>query len=101
MFPTLTTRRHDKRSLRELVRGAMGTALEFATLGEATLGPAAPTAPASPPARVRSAGPAAPTAAHPHRRRLTRQPRARRTGMVRPRTQVCRTPVHRPAPRRT
>ena len=39
MFPALTTRRPNKRSLSELVRGAVGTALEFATLGEATLDP--------------------------------------------------------------
>ena len=42
MFPRLTTRRDRPRPLRELVRGAMGTALEFATLGEATLGSARP-----------------------------------------------------------
>jgi hypothetical protein len=135
MFPVLTTRRTDKRSLRELVRGAVettpdkrslseavrgsagtapatrslgelvrgavGTALEFATLGEATLAPVERTAPAPPPARAHSTGPTAPTAAHPHRRRLTRQPTPRRGGTVRPRAHVCRTPVHRPAHRRT
>ncbi len=97
MFPELTTRRPNKRSLRELVRGAVGTALEFATLGEATLDSAVRRT-GSPAGPARSARPAAPTAAHPHRRRLTRQPPARRGGTVRPRAQVCRTPVHRPAP---
>ena len=97
MFPSLTTRRDRPRPLRELVRGALGTALEFATLGEATLGSARPDAPAPPSARRRPAGPTAPIAAHPHRRRLTRQQRARRTGMVPARTQACRQPVHRPA----
>ena len=101
MFPELTTRRPTKRSLRELVRGAVGTALEFATLGEATLGSVAVANPAPRPVRARSAAPAAPTAVHPHRRRLSRQPPARRGGTVRPRAHVCRTPVHRPAYRRT
>jgi hypothetical protein len=100
MFPELTTRRPNKRSLRELVRGAVGTALEFATLGEATLGSVDAGGPASRPRPVRSTWPAAPTAAHPHRRRLVAQPRARRGGMVRPRAQVCRTPLHPPAARR-
>src|SRR5215210_3561944 len=36
MFPPTISSRPTKRSLRELVRGAMDTALEFATLGEAT-----------------------------------------------------------------
>ena len=57
MFPSLTTRRDRPRPLRELVRGALGTALEFATLGEATLGSARPDAPAPPP---RVAGPRGP-----------------------------------------
>ena len=35
MFPSMTDSRQNKRSLRELVRGAMDTALEFVTLGEA------------------------------------------------------------------
>jgi hypothetical protein len=100
MFPELTTRRSNKRSLRELVRGAAGTALEFATLGEATLDPAPAREAAPRPPIARSAGPAAPTAAHPHRRHLGRQPARRRGGMIPPRAQVCRTPVHRPAVRR-
>jgi len=100
MFPTLTARRPNKRSLRELVRGAVGTALEFATLGEATLGSAAARQPAPQPDLMRHGRPSAPTAAHPHRRRINRQPRARRPGAVGPRAQVCRTPVHRPATRR-
>ena len=62
MFPELTTRRPNKRSLRELVRGAVGTALEFATLGEATLGPAPARQPAPRPApsRVRRGRPPPP-----------------------------------------
>jgi hypothetical protein len=36
MFPSMTDTRQNKRSLRALVRGAMDTALEFVTLGEAT-----------------------------------------------------------------
>jgi len=100
MFPVLTTRRPNKRSLRELVRGAAGTALEFATLGEATLDRTEAEGPAPPPGLARSARPAAPTAAHPHRRRITRQPPARRSGTVRPRAQVCRTPVYHPVARR-
>ena len=35
MFPSMIERRPNKRSLRELVRGAMDTALELVTLGEA------------------------------------------------------------------
>src|SRR5918992_396714 len=101
MFPALTTRRPNKRSLSELVRGAVGTALEFATLGEATLDPVHRAEPAPRPVRAPAARPAAPTAAHPHRRRLTRQPTPRRGGTVRPRAHVCRTPVHRPVHRRT
>jgi hypothetical protein len=101
MFPTLTTRRPNKRSLRELVRGAMDTALEFATLGEATLDRTDGLQAASGPAPAHIARSAAPTAAHPHRRRLTRQRSPRRGGTVRPRAQVCRTPVHRPATGRT
>src|SRR5215218_9002445 len=62
MFPELTTRRPNKRSLRELVRGAVGTALEFATLGEATLGSVDAGGSASRPRPVRSTWPAARTA---------------------------------------
>jgi hypothetical protein len=86
MFPSMIDNRQNKRSLRALVRGAMDTALEFVTLGEAT-------APVH-----RSLAPA-PTAAHPHRRQLDHRRRRRRTGMVPPRPQVCITPVHRPARR--
>jgi hypothetical protein len=100
MFPELATRRPNKRSLRELVRGAVGTALEFATLGEATFGSVEAEGPAPRPVPAHSTPPAAPTAAHPHRRRLIRQLPARRGGTVRPRAQACRTPVHRPAGRR-
>jgi hypothetical protein len=88
MFPTMTTRRPKKRSLRELVREAVGTAVELATLGEATL-----------PVRTSDRGPStAPRSEHPHRRQLGHHPRARRPGTVSPRAQVCRSPVnHRPA----
>ena len=50
MFPLLTTTSAGpKRSLTERLREAVGTALEFATLGEATLGSPTP-APAGSPA---------------------------------------------------
>src|SRR5919197_599773 len=55
MFPSMTDSRQNKRSLRALVRGAMDTALEFVTLGEAT-------------APAHRTPPPAPTAGHPHRR---------------------------------
>jgi len=84
MFPSMTDRRQNKRSLRELMRGAMDTALELVTLGEATA--PAQTTPAS-----------APTAGHPHRRPLGHRRRRRRPGTVAPRPQVCTTPVRRPA----
>ena len=80
----MTERRQNKRSLRELVRGAMDTALELVTLGEAN--PSAKTMPA------------APTVVHPHRRTLDHRRKSRkRQGMVPPRPQVCTSPVHRPA----
>jgi hypothetical protein len=88
MFPSMIDRRQNKRSFRELMRGAMDTALEFATLGEATA--QAPTTPAP-----------APTAGHPHRRPLDHRRRRRRPGTVAPRPQVCTMPVHRPARRST
>jgi hypothetical protein len=84
MFPSMTGSRQNKRSLRALVRGAMDTALEFVTLGEAT-------------AAAHRTPPPAPTAGHPHRRQLDHRRKRRRTGMVAPRPQVCTTPVHRPA----
>jgi hypothetical protein len=84
----MTTSRPKKRSLRERMREAMDTAVEFATLGEAAL-----------PDRTRSAGVTAPAAEHPHRRRLGHPQRTRRPGTVSPRAQVCVSPVHRPAPR--
>jgi hypothetical protein len=86
MFPSMIDSRQNKRSLRELVRGAMDTALELVTLGEAAR--PAPTTPAF-----------APTAGHPHRRPLGHRRRRRRPGKVAPRPQVCTTPVHRPARR--
>jgi hypothetical protein len=84
----MTTRRPKKRSLREMVREAVDTAVEFATLGEATL-----------PVRASHRSTSAPTADHPHRRQLRHQPRTRRPGTVSPRAQVCVSPVHRPASR--
>jgi hypothetical protein len=89
MFPPLTIGRPKTRSLRELVRDAVDSALEFATLGEA-------------PAVLRHAPQqtTAPTVPHPHRRPIPRQPRSRRPGQVRPRAQVCVVPVHRPERRR-
>ena len=81
MFPSTTTRQ-PKRSLRELMRGAVDTALEFATLGEATITPAQPRQAAPTPGRE-----------HPHRRSLDRVTRARRAGMTPPRPQVCTSPV--------
>src|SRR4051795_9301558 len=55
MFPSMTECRPPKRSLRELVRGAMDTALELVTLGEASaparLPPAPPPTPPPPPRR--------------------------------------------------
>jgi hypothetical protein len=86
MFPSMTDSRQNKRSLRALVRGAMDTALEFVTLGEAQAPEQHTPAPA-------------PTAAHPHRRQLDHRRRRRRSGMTAPRPQVCTTPVHRPASR--
>ena len=88
MFPPTTHRRPQKRSLRELVRGAVDTAIVFATLGEATAAD-----------RLRQPRPTAPTYEHPHRRLVGRHPRRRRPGGAAPRAQVCLTPVHRPARR--
>jgi hypothetical protein len=83
MFPTMTTRRPKKRSLREMMREAVGTAVELATLGEATL-----------PAPDRRGEPTAPILEHPHRRHPVRHhPRSRRPGTVAPRAQVCVSPV--------
>jgi hypothetical protein len=108
MFPSTIDRRQNKRSLRELVRGAMDTALEFVTLGEAHL-PAKPAqaprehvrrTPAVSAAVHPHAAAAAPTAEHPHRRQLDHRRVRRRPGMVPPRPQVCTSPVHRPATHR-
>ena len=100
MFPPLTaSRRPQKRSFGALVRDAVDTALAFATLGEATSQgfveePAAP----APAASSRQAS-TAPGTEHPHRRQVVSTPRKRRPGRVAPRTQVCVSPVHRPARR--
>jgi hypothetical protein len=89
MFPPMTTRRPKKLSLREKMREAVGTAVELATLGEATLF-----------APDRREERSAPTHEHPHRRPLRgHHPRTRRPGTVSPRAQVCVSPVHRPARR--
>jgi hypothetical protein len=83
MFPSMTGHRQNKRSFRALMRGAMDTALELVTLGEANT--SAKTAPP------------APTVVHPHRRTLDhRRTSRKRQGMVPPRPQVCLSPVHRP-----
>lgn len=74
MFPTTSTPTQ-RRSVREAVRGALGTAIEFATLGESTLDTT--------------------VAPHPHRRPLTRPSRPRRDGAVRARACVCTLPVER------
>ena len=89
MFPPMTTRRPKKLSFREKVREAVGTAVELATLGEATL-----------PAPHRREALDAPNPEHPHRRQLHgHHTRPRRPGMASPRAQVCVAPVHRPARR--
>jgi hypothetical protein len=83
----MTTSRPKKRSLREKVREAVDTAVEFATLGEATLPP-----------HDKQREPSAPMSEHPHRRRLGHHPRTRRPGTVSARAQVCISPVpHRTA----
>jgi len=95
MFPSTTTdsptRRSpqsERRSFSDLMRGALDTALEFATLGEAGLSQAA-------------SRPAAPALHrdHPHRRALVRPSRPRRDGAIRPRAQVCTAPVPSHPPR--
>ena len=101
MFPPLTaSRRPQKRSFGALVRAAVDTALEFATLGEATSQGFVeePSAAPGPAASVRQV-PTAPGPEHPHRRQVVSTPRKRRPGRVAPRTQVCVSPVHRPARR--
>ena len=101
MFPPQTaSRRPQKRSFAALVRDAVDTALAFATLGEATSQgfhqePAA--APSSSALERKAA--TAPSTEHPHRRQVVSTPRKRRPGRVAPRTQVCVSPVHRPARR--
>jgi hypothetical protein len=107
MFPPTST--PAKRSLAELMRGALDSALEFATLGEASLpGPAErplPQVDVAPPAMTAApAGaplgrpePPVPPREHPHRRPLSRRPaRARRTGAIPARVQPCLSPVHTP-----
>ncbi len=89
MFPSPTID-HPARSIRERMRGALDSALEFATLGEATLD------------GLSSRTPVAPVHAreHPHRRALVRPTRPRRDGAIPPRAPVCTAPVSStPAPR--
>jgi hypothetical protein len=90
MFPSLTTTSQTRRSLRELLRGAAGTALEFATLGEATM-PGTTTHRPAPPTHVLE---------HPHRHMLRRPTRPRRPGAPPARAQVCTVPVPAKAPAR-
>jgi hypothetical protein len=85
----MTARRPKKRSLREMMREAVDTAVELATLGEARL-----------PSRTPGPSLSAPRTEHPHRRHLGHHPRTRRPGSVSARAQVCVSPVtHRPARR--
>lgn len=86
MFPSPTIDRPARRSVAELMRGAVGTALEFATLGEASLAGSTATD-VAPPARIRRE--------HPHRQPLVRPRRPRRDGAVPPRAPVCTAPVPR------
>jgi hypothetical protein len=83
MFPPSTTDSQTRRSLRELMRGALGTALEFATLGEASF-PDEPSSRPVAPAHV---------VEHPHRQALRRPTRPRRAGAPPARAQVCTAPV--------
>jgi hypothetical protein len=78
------------RSLRERVRAAVDTALEFATLGEAQL-----SRPDSRPGRPTTAG------EHPHRRSLDRRHKRTRPGIVPPRPQACLSPTTSQAPDRS
>jgi len=72
MFPLATTPRTTKRSLRQMVRSAVGTAVEFATLGE-----------------VGDDREPLVVPVHPHRRTVARRARERRPGGVQPRPEVC------------
>ena len=87
MFPSSTTiDRPARRSVAELMRGAVGTALEFATLGEATLAGHALAQAAPPPT---TSLPEVSFREHPHRQALVRPRRPRRDGAVPPRAPVC------------
>ena len=90
MFPSPTIDRPARRSVKELMRGALGSALEFATLGEASLSGSASELPAPPAPSVRE---------HPHRMPLVRPRRPRRDGAVPPRAPVCTAPVSMRSPR--
>src|SRR4051794_21584484 len=98
MFPPLTaSRRPHKRSFSELVRGAVDTALEFATLGEATSQGFVSEPASEGPVAIERQVPPAPSIEPPPRRLVGRTPPRRRPGRVAPRPQACVTPVHRPA----
>ena len=89
MFDSSTIDRPAQRFVKKRVKGALGKALEFATLGEASLSGtasavAAPPAPTSP----REAA----VAEHPHRLPLARPRRPRRDGAVPARAGVCTMP---------
>ena len=90
MFPSTTTDHPTRRSLRELMRGALGTALEFATLGEATL--AGPPSRPAPPAHVRR------TPASSGARVVLRARAAPGLPRHAPRSAPLRSPEHAPAP---
>lgn len=121
MFPRETTQTPARRSFAERLRDALGTAVEFATLGEATFDEQAPAKvrylrpdeeavpvqherpsddrPVAPKTReIRSPAPAA-VSEHPHRLALRRPVRPRRPGAVRPLNPVCTMPVA-PVPHR-
>lgn len=85
MFPSTTIESPARRSFRELMRGALGTAIEFATLGEATIAGAT--------SKEEQTVPPTPQSNHPHRRALSRPSRPRRPGAVPPRHPVCTAPV--------
>ncbi len=130
MFPSTTTEGPARRSLSEFLRDALGTAIEFATLGEATIDTDAAAkvrfvraeeavmAPVPLPSSLfgeafaahrlgdhpalTGRGAAAPTAVaeHPHHRALARPVRPRRPGAVPPRAPVCTAPAVPAGPQR-
>jgi hypothetical protein len=84
MFDPTTIDRPAQRIVKMRVKGALGKALEFATLGEASISGPATTAVSAPPTpSVRE---------HPHRLPLARPRRPRRDGAVPARAGVCTMP---------